>query len=75
MVTAALPLHVTDDKGEWMGDFQNMTQDRDRFDIASGYTARRGPTPANTTRPPPKKGCFMVARTSRPFSSNRLSYR
>ena len=39
MVTAPLPLHVTDDKGEWMGDFQNMTQDRDRFDIASGYTS------------------------------------
>ena len=39
MVTAPLPLHVTDDKGEWMGDFENMTQDRDRFDIASGYTS------------------------------------
>ena len=39
MVTAPLPLHVTDDKGEWMGDFENMTEDRDRFDIASGYTS------------------------------------
>ena len=39
MVTAPLPLHVTDDKGEWMGDFENMTQDRDRFDIASGHTS------------------------------------
>ena len=47
----------------------------ERSSISTDRSACRGPAPANTTRPPPKKGFFMEARTSRPFSSNQLAYR
>ena len=37
MVTAPLPLRVTDDNGEWMGDFESFTEDRDHFEYYSGF--------------------------------------
>ena len=37
MVTAPLPLRATDDNGEWMGDFDTFTVDRDRFESNFAY--------------------------------------
>ena len=39
MVTAPLPLRVTDDNGEWMGDYEDHTSDRANFETVSGYTS------------------------------------
>ena len=39
MVTAPLPLRVTDDYGEWMGDYEDHTSDRANFESVSGYTS------------------------------------
>ena len=39
MVTAPLPLRVTDDNGEWMGDYEDHTSDRANFESVSGYTS------------------------------------
>ena len=39
MVTAPLPLFVTDDLGNWMGDLNTYTAHRDHFEDISGYSS------------------------------------
>ena len=37
MVTAPLPVSATDDNGDWMGDYDTFTEDRDHFERIFGY--------------------------------------